>query len=87
MYMQYNKQAIGIKKVNDTYPVNVRRIFSKKITPITISKYELKSIIWFANGIVASPGMAASAVDTPTAATVNSVTVTFLSSKAWIELL
>ena len=81
------ERIILVKNVNVAYPVNVNNIFSKKITPIITNKYELRSIILFAIGVVLSPGMADSAMDVAAQPAVISATVIFLSSKVRIVFL
>ena len=68
--------AIGIKMLKDKYPKTVNNDFSSTNAHTTINKYELIFIIWFAIGVVASPGIAANAVDVA-AAVVTAITIAF----------
>src|SRR5699024_7470552 len=72
--------AAGISMENAAYPVRVTRYFSRKITIRIIKKYDVKSASLFATGVVASPGIAARAVDAAADVAVSFRTSSFFSS-------
>src|SRR5699024_948291 len=63
--------AAGINTENAAYPVSVTRYFSRKTTIRMTRKYDVRSASLFATGVVASPGIAASAVDAAAVAAVS----------------
>lgn len=76
--------AAGINIENVAYPVSVTKYFSKNITTRIIRKYDVKSVSLFAIGVVASPGIAAMAVDAAADVAVSFRISAFFSSSASI---
>ena len=79
--------AAGINIENVAYPVSVTKYFSKNITTRIIRKYDVKSVSLFAIGVVASPGIAAMAVDAAADVAVSFRISAFFSSSASIVFL